>query len=275
MSLFLGWRERKIRTVWRIEKEGRASFLVGTAHFSPYRFKKSLTNLIRPSETVLFEGPLDSESMAKVAEYGRQGENTPSVYEALNPEAIQEINRQFSVRIANQTISRSYQQLLRPANPNFLEIHIRGARPWMAFLLVWSTLLNWEHSMDMEAFAIAQKLGKKIHFLETIEDQLAALDGLPFDRIVNYLNHAEKWKNHKDLFLKAFLKGEVEKFVSLTGEFPTRCESSSQKRDPIFFKVMKPFFNEGKATAFVGVGHIPGIIQIFQDEGYNVRQEIS
>jgi uncharacterized protein YbaP (TraB family) len=145
----------------------------------------------------------------------------------------------------------------------------------MAFLTIWSTLLNWEHSMDMEAFAIAQKLGKKIRFLETIEDQLAALDGMPFERIVNYLNHAEKWKIHKDLFLKAFLKGEVEKFVSLTGEFPTRCDSIIQKRDPIFFKRMKPFFDGGKAVTFVGVGHIPGIIQMFQDEGYNVRQETS
>src|SRR5512139_1635669 len=152
MGLF-GWWERRIKTVWRIEKEGRISFLVGTAHFSPYRFKKSLTKLIQPSKTVLFEGPLDSESMAKVAEYGRQGENTPSVYEALNPDAIQEINREFSVRIADQTISRSYLQLFRPANPNFLEIHTRGVRPWMAFLTVWSTLLGWEHSMDMEAFA--------------------------------------------------------------------------------------------------------------------------
>jgi hypothetical protein len=248
---------------------------VGTAHFSPYRFKKSLTKLIHPSETILFEGPLDSESMAKVAEYGRLGENTPSVYEALHPEAIQELNRQLSVQIANQTISRSYLQLFRPANPNFLEIHTRGVRPWMAFLTVWSTLLNWEHSMDMEAFAIAQKLGKKIQFLETIEDQLAALDGIPFDRIVNYLNHVAKWKAHKELFQKAFLNGEVEKFVSMTGEFPTRCESIIQKRDPIFYKVMKRFFNEGKAVAFVGVGHIPGIIQIFQDGGYNVHQEIS
>jgi uncharacterized protein YbaP (TraB family) len=273
--VFFWWREKRLRTIWRIEKEARTSFLVGTAHFCPYRFKKSLTKLIHPSETVLFEGPLDSESMAKVAEYGRHGENTPSVYEALHPEAIQEINRQFSVRIANQTISRSYVELFRPTNPNFLEVHTRGARPWMAFLTIWATLLNWDHSMDMEAFAIAQKLGKKIQFLETIEDQLAALDSVPFDRIVNYLNHAEKWKIHKDLFLKAFLNGEVEKFVTMTGEFPTRCESIIQRRDPIFFKMMKPFFIEGKAVAFVGVGHIPGIIRMFQDEGYKVHQETS
>ncbi len=271
----LWWRGRRLRTVWRIEKEGRSSSLVGSAHFCPYRFKRALTELIQPSETVFFEGPLDPESMAKVAEYGCRGENTPSVYDALDAGAIQEINQQLSVRIANRTISRSYLELMRPANPDFLEAHTRGVRPWMAFLTIWSTLLDWEHSMDMEAFTIAQKLGKKIQFLETIEDQLAALDGMPFDRIVNYLNHAEEWKRHKDLFLKAFLKGEVEKFISLTGEFPTRCESIIQKRDPIFFKVMKPYFNEGKAVAFVGVGHIPGIIQMFQDEGYKVHQEIS
>src|SRR4030067_3584172 len=104
MNLFW-WNEKPLRTVWKVEKAGRISFLVCTAHFSPYSFKKSLTQLIQDVETVLFEGPLDSESMAKVAEYGRHGENTLSVYDALDSEAIPEINRQFSVRIANQTIS--------------------------------------------------------------------------------------------------------------------------------------------------------------------------
>ena len=274
MGLF-GWRERRIRTVWRIEKEGRTSSLVGTAHFSPYRFRKSLTKLIHPSETVLFEGPLDPESMAKVAEYGRHGENTPSVYEALHPEAIQEINRQLSVRIANQTISRSYLELLRPANPNFLEVHTRGVRPWMTFFTIWSAFLNWKHSMDMEAFHIAQKLGKKIQYLETIEDQLAALDGIPFERIVNYLNHIKNWRVHKEVFKKAFLEGDIQQFYSMTGEFPTRCESILTKRDPIFFKGIQASFKEGRAVAFVGVAHIPGIRKSFLEDGYQVTQDAS
>jgi hypothetical protein len=143
----------------------------------------------------------------------------------------------------------------------------------MAFLTVWSALLDWKYSMDVEAFHIAQALGKKIRYLETIEDQLAALDGIPFDRVVNYLNHVEKWKTHKTLFQKAFLNGEVAKFITMTGEFPTRCESIIQRRDPIFFNGMKPFFEEGRSAAFVGVGHIPGIQKLFLDEGYQVIQE--
>lgn len=127
--------------------------------------------------------------------------------------------------------------------------------------------------MDMEAFHIAQKLKKKIGYLETIEDQLAALDEIPFERIVNYLNHIKHWRVHKEVFTKAFLEGDIQQFFSMTGEFPTRCESIIAKRDPIFFKRMKVFFEEGKTAAFVGVAHIPGIRDMFLNEGYLVTQE--
>jgi uncharacterized protein YbaP (TraB family) len=145
----------------------------------------------------------------------------------------------------------------------------------MTFFIIWSAFLNWKHSMDVEAFHIAQKFGKKIDYLETIEDQLAALDGIPFERIVNYLNHIRNWRVHKEVFTKAFLEGNIRQFFSMTGEFPTRCESIIAKRDPIFFKNMKVFFEKGKTAAFVGVAHIPGIRQLFLDEGYRVIQEES
>ena len=97
MNLFW-WKEKCLRTVWRVEKDSHPSFLVGTAHFSPYSFDKALIKLIQGVETVLFEGPLDQESMAKVVQYGQQGENTPSIYKALDPAAIQEINRQLGTQ---------------------------------------------------------------------------------------------------------------------------------------------------------------------------------
>ena len=127
--------------------------------------------------------------------------------------------------------------------------------------------------MDVEAFHIAQKLGKEIRYLETIEDQLAALDGIPFERIVKYLNDIKHWSGHKKVFMKAFLEGDIQKFFSMTGEFPTRCESIIAKRDPIFFERMRGHFEEKKTTAFVGVAHIPGIQKMFLDEGYRVIQE--
>ncbi len=272
MNLFW-WKEKQLRTIWKVEKERHASFLVGTAHFSPYSFKKSLTNLIQGVDTVLFEGPLDQESMAKVVQYGQQGEDEPSLYKGLHPDVITEINKLLAARSGPQTTTVPYLDLIHPTTSDFLETSMRGVRPWRAFFSIWSAFLNWKHSMDVEAFHIARKLGKKTEYLETIEDQLSALDGIPFERIVNYLNHIKHWGGHKKVFMRAFLEGDIQKFFSMTGEFPTRCESIIAKRDPIFFKRMKVFFENGKTAAFVGVGHIPGIRKLFLDEGYRVIQE--
>ena len=270
---FLWWKEKPLRTVWRVEKERDVSFLVGTAHFSPYRFKKSLTKLIQAVDTILLEGPLDQESMAKVVQYGQQGEDAPSLYKRLHSDVIAEINKLLAARSGPQATAVPYLDLIHPTTSDFLETLMREVRPWRAFFSIWSAFLNWKHSMDVEAFHIAQKLGKKIDYLETIEDQLAALDGIPLERIVNYLNNIKHWGGHKRVFMKAFLEGDIQQFFSMTGEFPTRCESIISKRDPIFFRRMKFFFEKGKTAAFVGVGHIPGIRKLFFDEGYRVIQE--
>jgi uncharacterized protein YbaP (TraB family) len=274
MNLFW-WKEKPLRTVWRVEKAGSVSFVVGTAHFSPYRFEKALTKLIQTAEIVLFEGPLDQESMARVVQYGQQGENTPSLYKALQPAAIKEINRQLGTQSGASTTAGSYLEILRPTVSDPLEELTRGVRPWMTFFTVWSAFLNWKHSMDVEAFHVAQKLGKKIGYLETIEDQLAALDGIPFERIVNYLNHIKNWRVHREVFKKAFLEGDIQQFFSMTGEFPTRCESILAKRDPVFFKGIQASSKEGRTVAFVGVAHIPGVRKLFLEEGYQVTQEES
>ena len=271
----LFWKEKPLRTIWKMEKAGRTCFLVGTAHFSPYSFKKSLTRLIQKVETVLFEGPLDEESMARVVHYGQQGGNAPSLYEALQPAAIKEINRQLFTQSGTSTTAGSFLEMLRPTVSDPLAELARGVRPWMTFFAIWSAFLNWKHSMDMEAFHIAQKLGKKIAYLETIEDQLAALDGIPFERIVNYLNHIKNWNIHREVFKKAFLEGDIQQFYSMTGEFPTRCESILTKRDPIFFRGIQASFEEGRTVAFVGVAHIPGIRKSFLAEGYQVTQDVS
>jgi uncharacterized protein YbaP (TraB family) len=272
MNLF-PWKEKPLRTVWRVEKNGKVSFLVGTAHFSPYRFRKVLTGLVQGAETVLFEGPLDQESMASVARYGSRGEDTPSVYDSLDPAVIREINRQLADRSGPATAAGSYLDLIYAKTSGFLEEHARGVRPWMAFFTTWSAFLNWKHSMDVEAFHIARKLGKEIGYLETIEDQLQALDGIPFERIVNYFNRFKQWSVHKELFAKVFIEGNPQNYLSITGEFPTRCESIIGRRDPLFFRGIKASFAQGRTTAFVGVGHVPGIRKMFVDEGYRVTQE--
>lgn len=272
MDLFL-WREKRLRTVWRVEKDGNTIFLVGTAHFFPYSFKKSLTRLIQMGDIILFEGPLDKESMERVVEYGKKGEGSPSINEALEPSAIRKINHQLQSKLKPSTIlANSYINLLYFQRPDPFEVLTKGVKPWLAFFTIWSTFLNWKYSMDVEAFKIAQRLGKRIQYLETIEDQLSALDSIPFERFVNFLNNVDKWAYYKKMFLHTFLSGDLDRFASMTEEFPTRCESIIAKRDPIFFNRIKEFSKKGRVVAFIGVIHLLGIRRDFLEEGYVVTQ---
>lgn len=271
---FLPWREKALRTIWKVEQNGRESFVVGTAHFSPYSFRKQLTGLVAGADAVLFEGPLDRESMAEVARYGSSGEGTPSVYDALDPAVVREINRQLADRSQAATTAGAYRELLSRTSPGFLEEHARGVRPWMAFFATWSAFLNYKHSMDVEAFQIARGIGKPIAYLETIPDQLEALDGIPFARIIRYLNRFQHWGAHRDRFTKVFIEGELQDYLSVTGEFPTRCESIIGKRDPLFFQGIRASAEKRRTAAFVGVGHLPGILRLFVDAGYRISQEM-
>jgi len=268
------WKREKLRMVWQLEKEGRVSFLVGTAHFSPYRFERALVQLLQRVETAFFEGPLDDGTLTRVAEYGRNGEGCPSVYDALDPEVLQAINCYFDDRIPHRS-AESYLELFRSPSSSFLETRVRGARPWMALFTLWSGFLAWKHSLDRDAFHCAQRLGKKICFLETIEEQLAALDGIPFERIVDYINRFARWSSYKNQFIHDYLRGDLRRLMSRTTGFPTRCDSILGERDRKFFERLKPSFDQEVGVAFLGLSHILPIQKMFLDAGYQVTQVTS
>ncbi len=274
MNLPFFWsREKRLRMAWKVEKDGHTAYLVGTAHFFPYSFARSLTRLFQKVETVIFEGPLDEESMNRIAEHGRQGQSSPSLADVLEPEAIKEINKQLSRRLDHQTGDSLY-LLFQPAKPNYFEMYTRGVCPWMAFFSIWSTYLNWPYSVDMEAFHIARRLGKKVHFLETIEEQLAVLEGIPFERIVRQLNDVRNWPRYTDRYVSSFLEGDIETLLSLTDRFASRCRPVVSGRDAVLFQRMKTIFDQEEAIAFVGFPHIPGVSRLFLDEGYEVTQGV-
>jgi uncharacterized protein YbaP (TraB family) len=268
---FFNWTREKLKMAWALEREEKTSFLVGTAHFSPYRFERALTQLLQKVETAWFEGPLDDETLSRVAEYGRNGEGCPSVYDALNPRVLQAINRHFDDRIPHRS-AESYLELFRSPCPNFLETHVRGVRPWMALFTLWSGFLGWKHSLDRDAYHLAQRLGQRICFIETIEEQIVALDGIPFERIVDYVNRFARWSSYKKQFLHNYFRGDLQALMSGTTGFPTRCESILGERDTKFFERLKPSFEEGDGVAFLGLSHILPIQKMFLDAGYRVTQ---
>ncbi|HKZ58154.1 MAG TPA: TraB/GumN family protein [Thermodesulfovibrionales bacterium] len=266
-------KDRELRMIWRIEKDYRISYLIGSAHFFPYSFKRSLTRYIGNADTVLFEGPLDEDNMNKVVEQGSKGDNNSSLNGVLDDSTIKEINK-LEYTISTHSYLGTYAMTFGRSTDNSLYEQIKGKRPWMAFFYIWLYYRernSWMYKLDMDAFKIANEMGKDFHFLEKIDEQIAALDAVPVERIVNFLKKINKWDGYAKKYVRYYLRGDLDGLLSSAAEFPTVCESIIDKRDPILYERMKPFLEKGNTVAVVGITHIQGIRKRLLEDGYAVQ----
>jgi len=267
-------REKEIRTIWKVEKDGRHGFLAGAAHFFPYRLKTSLRHYIQQVQVVCFEGPLDESSMDQVVQQGTEKGGAGAIYEALDPQTIKKIKDLTG-------------DLFRPSDPfpllfpfpskpkDPLSEYFESLRPWMAFFQIWSNFLKqrgWKYSVDLEALKIARQLRREIVFLETIGEQIAGLEGIPVDRIVRFFQKIDQWEEWARDHSQLYLRGDLGAMLAMTNEFPSRCPSIVEYRDPVMFERMNGYFKQGGVIAFVGTTHIPGMQSRFRAEGYRVTQ---
>ncbi|MFZ3063790.1 MAG: TraB/GumN family protein [Nitrospirota bacterium] len=275
MSLYaLLTTEKKLRMMWKIEKDKKTSYLVGAAHFFPYSFKKFLSPYINNANTVLLEGPLDENNMDKVVEQGAKGNNNSSLDGLLDDNTITEINK-LEYIIQSPSYYGTFMMTYGGQSRNdLLYNQIKDKRSWMAFFNIWfyyRARNGWKYTMDMDALNIAKEKGKEVHFLEKIEEQIKALNGIPVERIVNFLKRVNKWDMYGKRYVKYYLKGDLKGLLSGVNDFPTYCESIIDKRDPILYERMKPFLEKGNALAVVGITHIQGIKKMLVNDGYDVK----
>jgi hypothetical protein len=265
-------RERELKMIWEVGKGEGRSYLAGSVHFFPYHFHGSLRRYISQVDVVLFEGPLDEESARTVVEYGTRGEEGAGLLDALDPGTLRKIERDLGTSLQSLSSHRMYRSLFGP-DPDSLDWdRIRGLRPWMAFFRIWSHYLRkhgWIYTMELDALRIASALGKSVHFLETIQEQLEALDNIPFERFVHFFKNAS-WEDSRRDHLECYLHGDLEGLATKIGAFPTVCESIIQKRDPILYRRMMPFFEKGRTIAFVGTAHCRGIKAFLLEDSYRV-----
>ena len=274
----MGWlrhrllKERELQMIWGIEGGKGRSYLVGSAHFFPYRFTRSLRRLISRVETVLLEGPLDEESARMIVEYGLRGEGGACLLDALDAETTSRIDKDLKGAVGTLSLQRMFRSLLGVHQDTLDWGRIKKMRPWMAFFQIWSRYLrknSWTFNMELDALRIAEAMGRRVHYLETIEEQLEALDNVPFERFVHFLTRVD-WRESRRNHLECYLRGDLEGLMARISGYPTVCEAIIDNRDPILYERMKGFLEEGQTMAFVGTSHCPGIMTRLRADGYTV-----
>lgn len=268
-------KEKEMKMVWEVKKENKRSYLVGTAHFFPYSFRTSLSRYIKDARAVLFEGPLDGDNMAKVVNAGT-GENTTHLFDRLDKQTIERISEALVPVCRGKSSFLFFNpRTLREENPVYEMI--KGMKPWLAFFTIWSQYLErdgWRHSVDYEAYMLAQEMDKDVVFLETIEEQIKVLEGLSLEKIRYFLERVDQWNEYAQEYVKSYLNGDLENLKSTWSRFPTRHTAVIGDRDEILYKRMLAYLEKGDAVTFVGAPHLRGIGQLLGADGYEVHKKV-
>lgn len=270
LSLFT--RARELRTVWELRKAGRQSYLAGTAHFFPYHFRRPLRRLLSRAGTVLLEGPLDDGAMRRVVESGSATGAGRTLAEALDTATVLKINAEFGAPAPAFSVHPLYHEIFGSAPGSQLCVQIQGLKPWMGFFRIWTHYLRehgWNFRMDVDARQAAADLGRPVHVLETIDEQIAALEGVPLARILAFLREVD-WTEYRRDYVRHFLAGSLDALAATAKVFPSYCESVLDRRDPILHERMRPHLERGNAIAFIGILHCPRIIDLLRTDGYEV-----
>ncbi|MGE9984834.1 GNAT family N-acetyltransferase [Desulfovibrio sp. SGI.169] len=264
--------QRPFAMLWEVEKNDRRSWIGGTAHFFCYSFETSFSRLFRKVDTVLFEGPLDEDFLAAV---DRHGKTLPPghrpLLEMLDEKEIRRLER--VVRGPEGTLVRWLgMEAARKADVRRVLGH---ARPWCAFFSLWTAFLErqgWRGSVDMEAWRVAHDMGKHVIGMENLEEQLASLDSVPVERVLQYLRACHAWKAMARRNMRAYLAGDLERMMGSSAEFPTRTGYVVNVRDQRFRERMRPYLEEGRCAVFVGAAHMVNLRHMLVEDGFSVRR---
>lgn len=263
--------QRPLAMLWELEKNGRVSWIAGSAHFCRCSFRRSLTRLFEKVDTVIFEGPLDVDSLLETDDYGEipppPGER---VIDFLTPDDIARLKKRLCA-----PEWRDYGRKSHRLPEDRLLWFLTETKPWYAFFSLWTAFLErrgWENSVDLEAWELARSMNRVVFGMETIPEQMIALESAPMPRIVRFLRNCDRWDAYRRRNESAYLRGDLEGMMGTSTEFPSRTEQIIDSRDQRFRERMRPWLERGNVAVFVGSAHMLNLRWMLKEDGFVVRR---
>jgi uncharacterized protein YbaP (TraB family) len=273
MMFWRKWKEKPLKNVWEIRKGNRISYLVGTAHFFPFSFRPSFQQLFEKATAVLFEGPLDKRSLQAIRSSGMFETPAASVIDQLDRQTRSKIREKLFPGCRRKTLEDAIRLSVPQAEDPLVEM-TAGMKPWLTFFTLWSAYLQrcgWRYSVDLEAHAVAGEMRREVVAMESVEEQVAVLEGLSHERIMSFLSRVDRWDAYRKAYVRHYLAADLEKIRSSATGFPSRHRSVIDRRDQTFFQRMQPYLKAGNAVACVGAPHVPGICVLLEMQGFRIQ----
>lgn len=265
-------KQRPCAMLWRLDKNGCTSWIGGSAHFFCYSFEHSLRRLFNNVDTVLLEGPIDSESMDEVARIGRSAEpNADRVIRHLSEADIRRLERMVYGPEGFWAKLGGWQ---KPRALNVRQV-LAESRRWYAFFSLWTAYLErngWNNSVDLEVWNTALDMGKSVMGMESLAEQIASLESAPMPRIVKFLQGCAFWPKLMKSNCSRYLAGDLMGMMGTSAEFPTRTGTIISVRDQRFRERMRPYIERGGTAVFVGSAHMINLRRMLAEDGFTLTR---
>ncbi len=266
--------QREYAMLWRLEKNGRTSWIGGSAHFFCCSFELSLRRLFEKVDTVLLEGPIDSESMDEVARIGRSPE--PGADRVINHLTEEDIRQAERMVYGPEGL---WARILGRQKPRSIDVRdvLQNSRQWYAFFSLWTAFLErngWDRSVDMEVWDTALDMNKSVMGMESLAEQIASLESAPMDRIARFIKGCRQWPKLMRRNRSRYLAGDLVGMMGTSAEFPTRTGTIISARDQRFRERMRPYIERGGTAVFVGTAHMVNLRPMLAEDGFTVTREL-
>jgi hypothetical protein len=260
--------------LWRVEKPGAApSYLFGTVHLADERvttLPHAVKQQLDAAQSFTMEIALD-----------------PSNTAALAARMVYNDGRDLPMVAGADLFGEVVPLLVGKGVPQELA---RLFKPWAVMLMLVMPQQRPEDVLDVMLHRIASGQGKSLHYLETVDEQVAALEGMPESDQVALLMHAVATQHALPAMTGKLLEAYLQRDLGLIwrineASVEDRPELKVLKevfvrrllldRNTRMVERMQPQLRAGNAFVAVGALHLygeQGILGLLQRDGYRVSQ---
>lgn len=259
--------------LWRVERQGVApSYLFGTLHHDDDRVTRLAPAVERAfgrAERLALELINDDEAVAKFRRA------------MLRKEPL------LSALLGDADWPRVDERLAAHGMPQAARAHLK---PWAALLILARPAESPGIILDNLLLIEAKNRGKAIEALESIDEQIAAMNDLPEDTQLALLRHAEA--NYDSIqqslgpLLEAYLARDLRRIWQINGEMMAGegeiaahnerfIDSLLYRRNLRFAERLAPLIDRGRTFAAFGALHLygpRGVLALLAGRGYRITR---
>lgn len=265
-----GWAAEEQGILWRIDGAAtQPSYLLGTIHSDDARITTlpvTIANIFQQADS--FSGEIDMD--------------LPNLMQASQATLLPE--GESLQQLLDSTLYQQTVQLL--AAYGMPELVVQRMKPWAAAATLSLPRPQTGLFLDMLLYTQAAAQGKRVYGLETVSEQVGAMETMPRDLQIIMLRDAVAQHDQLDQIIEALINAYLQRDLNALESISDKAMQQGDRRVAQLFtsqvvvnrnrrmlERMQPRLSEGNAFIAVGALHLPGkdgLLTLLRNKGYRV-----